>query len=165
MPDSTGLQVLKCRVSGRRHSSSSFFLPQEEDAKMDARPKTRQVDRERKTPPPQPPRGAKQIVIPMTRPQYDDLWHDPPTRAGVPRGWARVGSGVVPGGLRPRLSPARLRARVAQAPRPEAAEDRPGRRHLLLAPPQLRHRLHDRDRRGVGVSRCSWRRMAFPPGC
>jgi hypothetical protein len=42
---------------------------------MGARPKTRQVHRERKAPTPQPPRGAKQIVIPMTRPQYDDLWH------------------------------------------------------------------------------------------
>jgi hypothetical protein len=44
---------------------------------MDARPNTRPVDRERKPAPPQPPRGAKQIVIPMTRPQYDEIWHDP----------------------------------------------------------------------------------------
>ena len=44
---------------------------------MDARPNTRRVDRERKPTPPQPPRGAKQIVIPMTRPQYDEIWHDP----------------------------------------------------------------------------------------
>ena len=43
---------------------------------MDARPKTQQVNRQRKTPPPQAPRGAKQIVIPMTRQLYDDLWHD-----------------------------------------------------------------------------------------
>jgi hypothetical protein len=42
---------------------------------MDARPKTRQLNRERKSPQPQAPRGAKQIVIPMTRTQYDDLWH------------------------------------------------------------------------------------------
>src|SRR5512135_711340 len=62
------------------------------------------------------------------------------------------GSRVVPGGLRPGLSPARLRARVAQANRGETAEDRAGQRHRLLAPPQLRHQLHDRDRRGVGVS-------------
>ena len=41
---------------------------------MDARPKTRQVDRERKSLPPQAPRGAKQIVIPMTRREYDDVW-------------------------------------------------------------------------------------------
>ena len=43
---------------------------------MDAQPKTRQVDRERKTPSTQVPRGAKQIVIPMTQQQYDDIWHD-----------------------------------------------------------------------------------------
>ena len=43
---------------------------------MDARPKTRQVDRERKTPSTQVPRGAKHIVIPMTQQQYDDIWHD-----------------------------------------------------------------------------------------
>ncbi len=43
---------------------------------MDARPKTRQVDRERETPSTQVPRGAKQIVIPMTQQQYDDIWHD-----------------------------------------------------------------------------------------
>ena len=43
---------------------------------MDARPKTRQVDRERKTPSTQVPRGAKQIVIPMTQQEYDDIWHD-----------------------------------------------------------------------------------------
>jgi hypothetical protein len=42
---------------------------------MDARPNTRHVDRERKPPASQPPRGAKQIVIPMTRTQYDDFWH------------------------------------------------------------------------------------------
>src|SRR5512142_2051713 len=56
----------------------------------------------------------------------------------------RGGSRVVPGGLRPGLSPARLRARVAQATRGETAEDRAGQRHLLLAPPQLHHQLHDR---------------------
>src|SRR5512142_3050934 len=44
---------------------------------MDARPKTRQVHRQRTVPPPPAPRGAKQIVIPMTRQQYDDLWHRP----------------------------------------------------------------------------------------
>src|SRR5512142_1670529 len=48
-----------------------LFLTTEEDAEMDARPNTRRVDRERKPTPPQPPRGAKQIVIPMTRPLYD----------------------------------------------------------------------------------------------
>jgi hypothetical protein len=44
---------------------------------MDARPNTRPVDRERKPAPSQPPRGIKQIVIPMTRQQYDEIWHDP----------------------------------------------------------------------------------------
>ena len=41
---------------------------------MDARPKTRQVDRARKTPSTQVPRGAKPIVMPMTQQQYDDIW-------------------------------------------------------------------------------------------
>jgi hypothetical protein len=43
---------------------------------MDARPKTRRVNRQRNAPTPQSPRGAKQIVIPMTRPQYDEFWHE-----------------------------------------------------------------------------------------
>ena len=43
---------------------------------MDDRPKTRQINRQRNTKTPQPPRGAKQIVIPMTRPQYDEIWHE-----------------------------------------------------------------------------------------
>lgn len=43
---------------------------------MDARPKTRQVNRERIAPAPQGPRGAKQIVLPMTRQQYDEIWQD-----------------------------------------------------------------------------------------
>jgi hypothetical protein len=30
----------------------------------------------RNTPTPQSPLGAKQIVIPMTRSQYDEIWHD-----------------------------------------------------------------------------------------
>jgi len=44
---------------------------------MDARPKTRRLNRERKTPSPQARRGAKQIVIPMTREQYEELWPHP----------------------------------------------------------------------------------------
>ena len=55
---------------------SSYFFPGKGMREMDARPKTRQVDRERKTPSTQVPRGAKQIVIPMTQQQYDDIWHD-----------------------------------------------------------------------------------------
>ena len=44
---------------------------------MDARPKTRQVHREKKASPQQAPRGAKQIVIPMIREQYEELWPHP----------------------------------------------------------------------------------------
>lgn len=44
---------------------------------MDDQPHTRLVNRQRKPTPSQPPRGAKQIVIPMTRAQYDEIWHDP----------------------------------------------------------------------------------------
>src|SRR4051812_44468222 len=62
------------------------------------------------------------------------------------------GPGVVPGRLRPGLSTSWLRPPVAQAPRGEAAEGRVGRRHLVLASAQLRRRLHDRDRRRIGVS-------------
>ena len=40
---------------------------------MDARPKTRLVDRERKTPFTRVPRGDKQIVIPMIQQQYNDM--------------------------------------------------------------------------------------------
>ncbi len=43
---------------------------------MTAPPKTRQVHRQRTTPPSQPPRGAKQIVIPRTRPRYDEIGQD-----------------------------------------------------------------------------------------
>ena len=56
---------------------------------MDARPNTRRVNRERKPAPPQPPRGAKQIVIPMTRPLYDQIWHDPERVRAFVDGWAR----------------------------------------------------------------------------
>ena len=70
---------------------------------MDARPKTRQVDRERKTPSTQVPRGAKQIVIPMTQQQYDDIWHDAERVRSFIEQMRPVGSGVVSGGLRPRL--------------------------------------------------------------
>ena len=41
---------------------------------MAARPKTRHVNRERSTASPQAPRGSKQIVIPMIRQQYEELW-------------------------------------------------------------------------------------------
>ena len=45
---------------------------------------------------------AKQIVIPMTQQQYDDIWHDA-DRVQSSSSNAPVGSGVVSGGLRPRL--------------------------------------------------------------
>jgi hypothetical protein len=54
---------------------------------MDARPNTRPVDRERKPASPQLPRGAKQIVIPMTRTQYDEIWHDPQRVRAFVDGW------------------------------------------------------------------------------
>jgi hypothetical protein len=66
---------------------------------MAARPKTRRVNRERNAPAPQPPRGAKQIVIPMTRQQYDEIWHDAErTRAAV-TGWARSAPELFPPGF------------------------------------------------------------------
>jgi len=66
---------------------------------MNDRPKTRLVDRERKPTPPQPPRGAKQIVIPMTRTQYDGIWHDPQRiRASVDE-WARSAPELFPKGF------------------------------------------------------------------
>src|ERR1017187_874582 len=68
----------------------------EGDAKMDARPKTRQVNRERTTPPPQAPRGAKQIVIPMTRPQYDDLWPDAERLRAFLAEWAQSAPELFP---------------------------------------------------------------------
>lgn len=43
---------------------------------MDAETKTRQVDRERKAAESQVPRGAKQIVFPMTQEDYDEWWDD-----------------------------------------------------------------------------------------
>ena len=66
---------------------------------MDARPKTRRVNRERNAPAPQPPRGAKQIVIPMTRQQYDAIWHDADgTRAAV-ADWVQAAPELFPPGF------------------------------------------------------------------
>jgi hypothetical protein len=66
---------------------------------MDARPNTRRVDRGRKPAPTQPPRGARQIVIPMTRDQYDEIWHDPRrTRAFVAE-WAGTAPELFPSGF------------------------------------------------------------------
>jgi hypothetical protein len=66
---------------------------------MDARPKTRQVHRERKAPTSQPPRGAKQIVIPMTRPQYDDLWHQADRVRAYLADWAEAAPELFPAGF------------------------------------------------------------------
>ena len=66
---------------------------------MDARPNTRPVDRERKPAPPQPPRGAKQIVIPMTRTQYDEIWHDPRRIRAFVDEWARSAPELFPAGF------------------------------------------------------------------
>jgi len=67
--------------------------------KMDVRPNTRPVNRERKPSPPQPPRGAKQIVIPMTRPQYDEIWHDAERLRAFVAGWARSAPELFPVGF------------------------------------------------------------------
>jgi len=66
---------------------------------MDARPNTRRLDRERKPAPPQPPRGARQIVIPMTRSQYDEIWHDPRRVRAFVDEWVRSASELFPAGF------------------------------------------------------------------
>jgi len=66
---------------------------------MDARPNTRPVDRERKPASPQPPRGAKQIVIPMTRTQYDEIWHDPRRVRVFVDGWVSSSPELFPAGF------------------------------------------------------------------
>jgi len=66
---------------------------------MDARPNTRPLDRERKPVPPQPPRGAKQIVMPMTRTQYDEIWHDPCRVRAFVEGWLQSAPELFPEGF------------------------------------------------------------------
>ena len=66
---------------------------------MDARPNTRPVDRERKPAPPQRPRGAKQIVLLMTRPLYDAIWHDPERIRAFVDGWVRSAPELFPKGF------------------------------------------------------------------
>jgi hypothetical protein len=66
---------------------------------MDAQPNTRRVNRERNSPPPQPPRGVKPIVLPMNRDQYDEIWHETePLRAFVAE-WARSAPELFPTGF------------------------------------------------------------------
>src|SRR4051812_23799573 len=66
---------------------------------MDARPNTRRVDRDRNPAAPQLPRGAKQIVLPMTRPTYDAIWHDPERIRAFVDGWARAAPELFPAGF------------------------------------------------------------------
>lgn len=55
---------------------------------MDAPLRTRRLNRERLDRPVQAQRGGKQIVIPMTREEYDECWDDPRrTREFVDRTW------------------------------------------------------------------------------
>jgi hypothetical protein len=66
---------------------------------MDDPPKTRPVNRERKPASPQPPRGAKQIVIPMTRQQYDEIWHETERLRAFLAEWARSAPELFPLGF------------------------------------------------------------------
>jgi hypothetical protein len=66
---------------------------------MDDRPKTRPVNRERKPAPPQPPRGSQQIVIPMTRTQFDQIWHDPQRVRAFVAGWVGSDPELFPAGF------------------------------------------------------------------
>ena len=65
---------------------------------MDARPKTRQINRQRIDPTTQPPRGAKQIVIPMTQ-QYDELWHQPDRLRDFLDEWVQIAPELFPIGF------------------------------------------------------------------
>jgi hypothetical protein len=66
---------------------------------MTTPPKTRQVHRERTAPAPPLPRGAKQVVIPVTRPQYDDTWdHAEGVRALLAQ-WAEAAPELFPAGF------------------------------------------------------------------
>ena len=59
---------LQTDLYGRDRRSFTIFvillLSREGDARMDARPKTRQVNRERRTPPPPAPRGPNRLSLP-----------------------------------------------------------------------------------------------------
>ena len=115
------------------------------------RPNTRPVDRERKPAPPQPPRGAKQIVIPMTRPQYDEIWHDPRRIRAFVDGWARSAPELFPAGFDRGYRLHGFGRESRKLPGLKLRKVVTGRRLLLLAPPQLRRRLHDRHRRRIGL--------------
>ncbi len=66
---------------------------------MTAQPKTRHVHRQRTTPPSQLPRGAKQVVIPMTRPLYDEIWQDPERVREFLAPWLRSAPELFPAGF------------------------------------------------------------------
>ena len=66
---------------------------------MTAPPKTRQVHRQRTNPPSQAPRGVKQIVIPMTRPQYDETWQDARRVRAFLAPWLRAAPELFPAGF------------------------------------------------------------------
>ena len=66
---------------------------------MDARLNTRPVNRERNTSTSQAPRGAKQIVIPMNRPQYDEIWHDTQRLRAFIAEWAGAAPELFPDGF------------------------------------------------------------------
>jgi hypothetical protein len=66
---------------------------------MDTRSHTRRVNRERITQTPQAPRGAKQIVIPMSRRQYDEIWHDPIRLRTAVDGWVHLAPELFPEGF------------------------------------------------------------------
>ena len=66
---------------------------------MDARPRTRRVHREKSAPSGQAPRGAKQVVVPMTKEQYHAVWpHADRMRAFVD-GWAGECPELFPAGF------------------------------------------------------------------
>lgn len=67
---------------------------------MDARPKARRINRERKAPAAQAPRGAKQIVLPMTRPQYDEIWRDAERTRAFVDGWVDAAPELFPANFR-----------------------------------------------------------------
>ena len=93
-------------------------------------------------------RGAKPIVIPMIRQQYDDIWQDAEgaMRAFVDE-WAQLAPELFPEDFDQGYCLHGFGHESRKTSRPETAEDRVGRRHTVLASAQLRHQLHDRNRR------------------
>ena len=66
---------------------------------MEAQKRTRRVNRERSPRGEQSSRGAKQIVIPMSRTQYDEIWTDPrQVRAAVEQ-WLAAAPELFPAGM------------------------------------------------------------------